>query len=57
VDKRKTAEDFRGDSVEAVLDRLPTAEIVNEQEGMYTITAKVFSGEASICGSAVREIL
>jgi predicted DNA-binding transcriptional regulator YafY len=34
--------DFRGDSVEVVLDRLPTAEIVNEHDGTYTVTAEVF---------------
>jgi predicted DNA-binding transcriptional regulator YafY len=33
---------FRGDSIEAVLDRLPTAEIVSEHEGTYTVTAEVF---------------
>jgi predicted DNA-binding transcriptional regulator YafY len=33
---------FRGDSIEAVLDRLPTAEIVSERDGNYTVTAEVF---------------
>lgn len=33
---------FKGNSVEAVLDRLPTAEIINESNGEYTIRAKVF---------------
>jgi predicted DNA-binding transcriptional regulator YafY len=34
--------DFNGDSIEAVLDRLPTAEIIREREGTYTVTAEVF---------------
>ena len=33
---------YTGPSIEAVLDRLPTAEIVNEQEGEYEIRAEVF---------------
>lgn len=33
---------FKGESVEAVLDRLPTAKIVGEADGVYTITAEVF---------------
>ena len=33
---------YSGNSVEAVLDRLPTAQIENEKEGVYTITAEVF---------------
>lgn len=34
--------EYRGEAVEAVLDRLPTAKIVDEQDGVYTITAEVF---------------
>jgi predicted DNA-binding transcriptional regulator YafY len=34
--------DFKGDSIEAVLDRLPTAEILSEHEGTYTVTAEVY---------------
>jgi predicted DNA-binding transcriptional regulator YafY len=34
--------DFNGDSIEAVLDRLPTAEIIRERGGTYTVTAEVF---------------
>ncbi|MDR1916117.1 MAG: WYL domain-containing protein [Synergistaceae bacterium] len=34
--------DFKGDSIEAVLDRLPTAEIVGERDGTYTVTAEVY---------------
>lgn len=33
---------YTGPSIEAVLDRLPTAEIVKEQEGEYEIRAEVF---------------
>lgn len=33
---------YRGPSIEAVLDRLPTAEIVNEEDGAYTVKAEVF---------------
>lgn len=33
---------YKGGSIEAVLDRLPTARIVDEKDGVYTITAEVF---------------
>jgi len=33
---------YSGHSVEAILDRLPTAKIESEKEGTYTITAEVF---------------
>lgn len=33
---------YSGSSVEAVLDRLPTAQILNETDGVYTISAEVF---------------
>lgn len=33
---------YKGSSVEAVLDRLPTAKILNEEDGVYTISAEVF---------------
>lgn len=33
---------YCGPSVEAVLDRLPTAEIISEQDGVYEIRAEVF---------------
>ena len=33
---------YFGYSVEAVLDRLPTAKILAEEDGVYTITAEVF---------------
>ena len=34
--------DFKGDSVEAVLDRLPTAKIIREDNGVYTIRAEAY---------------
>lgn len=33
---------YSGPSIEAVLDRLPTAEIIAEQDGVYTVRAEVF---------------
>ena len=33
---------YKGESIEAVLDRLPTAKILNETDGVYTISAEVF---------------
>jgi len=33
---------YKGPSIEAVLDRLPTAEILEEKEGSYTVQAEVF---------------
>lgn len=33
---------YKGQSVEAVLDRLPTAKILSEEDGVYTISAEVF---------------
>jgi predicted DNA-binding transcriptional regulator YafY len=40
---QKVTFQFKGDSIEAVLDRLPTAEIVNESDdGTYTVTAEVY---------------
>lgn len=39
--KRVTFE-FRGPSIEAVLDRLPTAEVLSESDGVYTIKVEVY---------------
>ena len=39
---RKVTFLYFGYSVEAVLDRLPTAKILAEEDGVYTITAEVF---------------
>lgn len=33
---------YSGPSIEAVLDRLPTAEVVEEKDGVYTVRAEVF---------------
>lgn len=33
---------YKGDIIEAVLDRLPTAKIINEEDRIYTISAEVF---------------
>lgn len=33
---------YRGENVEAILDRLPTAKILDEEDGVYTISAEVF---------------
>lgn len=33
---------FWGDSIKAVLDRLPTAKIINKKDGKYIIEAEVF---------------
>lgn len=34
--------EYSGPSIEAVLDRLPTAEILSEKDGTYTITAEAY---------------
>lgn len=39
---RKVTFEYSGYSVEAVLDRLPTAKIISENEGKYVIQAEVF---------------
>ena len=39
---RRVTFKYSGFSVEAVLDRLPTAKILSEENGVYTITAEVF---------------
>lgn len=39
---RKIKFKYSGTSVEAVLDRLPTAQILDEEDGIYTISAEVF---------------
>ena len=33
---------YSGESIESVLDRLPMAEIVEEKDGVYTVSAEVF---------------
>jgi hypothetical protein len=40
---RRVTFKFKGDSIEAVLDRLPTAEILEQlEDGTYTVTAEVY---------------
>ena len=33
---------YKGDSIEAVKDRLPTAEVIHQDEDGYIVTAEVF---------------
>ncbi len=33
---------YRGESIEAVLDRLPTAKVLSEEDGVYLVSAEVF---------------
>lgn len=33
---------YFGNDIDAVLDRLPTAKILSEEEGVYTVAAEVF---------------
>ena len=33
---------YKGESIESVLDRLPTAKILDENDGIYTVSAEVF---------------
>lgn len=39
---RKLRFDFSGPSLEAILDRIPTAMIINEDNGTYTLEAESF---------------
>lgn len=39
---RRVTFTYSGPSVEAVLDRLPTAQILEEKDGVYTITAEAY---------------
>ncbi|MCI7813011.1 MAG: hypothetical protein MR543_04940 [Robinsoniella sp.] len=39
---QKTVFWYKGLSVEAVLDRLPTAKILKEEDGKYLISAEIF---------------
>ena len=39
---RKIKFKYSGLSVEAILDKLPTAKILSEEDGVYTISAEVF---------------
>ena len=52
--------DYSGASVEAVLDRLPTAKIISQENGVYRITAEVYGSGIDMWlrsqGSAVRVV-
>ncbi len=39
---------YRGENVEAVLDRLPTAKVLDEEDGVYIISAEVFGREINM---------
>lgn len=39
---------YRGENVEAVLDRLPTANVLDEEDGVYIISAEVFRREINM---------
>ena len=55
---RRVTFDYSGASVEAVLDRLPTAKIISQEGGVYRITAEVYGSGIDMWlrsqGSAVR---
>lgn len=34
--------EYKGESIEAVLDRLPTARVLNETNGIFTVSAEVY---------------
>ena len=57
---RRVTFDYSGASVEAVLDRLPTARIVSQEGGVYRITAEVYGSGIDMWlrsqGSAVRVV-
>ena len=57
---RRVTFDYSGASVEAVLDRLPTAKVVSEKNGVYRITAEVYGNGIDMWlrsqGSAVRVV-
>lgn len=39
---RRVRFEYSGPSIEAVMDRLPTAEILSKKDGLYTVTAEVY---------------
>ena len=57
---RRVTFDYSGASVEAVLDRLPTAKVVSEKNGVYRITAEVYGSGIDMWlrsqGSAVKVV-
>ena len=57
---RRVTFDYSGASVEAVLDRLPTAKVVSQENGVYRIAAEVYGNGIDMClrsqGSAVKVV-
>ena len=57
---RRVTFDYSGASVEAVLDRLPTARIISQKDGVYRITAEVYGNGIDMWlrsqGSALRVV-
>lgn len=57
---RRVTFDYSGASVEAVLDRLPTARIISQKDGVYRITAEVYGNGIDMWlrsqGSVVRVV-
>ena len=57
---RRVTFDYSGASVEAVLDRLPTARVISEENGVYRITAEVYGSGIDMWlrgqGSAVKVV-
>ena len=39
---RKVRFKYNGNDIDAILDRLPTAQIIDEEDGIYTVSAEVF---------------
>lgn len=39
---RKITFKYSGLDIDAVLDRLPTAQVIDENDGVYTVSAEVF---------------
>lgn len=52
---------YSGTSIEAVLDRLPTAKILSEEDGVYTVSAEVFGKGIEMWlrsqGESVRDVI
>ena len=57
---RRVTFDYSGASVEAVFDRLPTAKIISQEDGVYRITAEVYGSGIDMWlrsqGSAVKVV-
>lgn len=46
---------YTGDDIDAILDRLPTAKVLNEEDGFLSYRQKCL-GMVLICGLRVREL-